>query len=142
MATSEADRVRLGVDPTGGTDPNAKTVSWLLGGVTYQEEVNWQQLRVRVTASANCMTVFLENSGVGQQLSHARFNDTELLPIQPHCCMIQPPKCLGASVSCYPERRITWQCTPDRLGNGREPPARNERAILDVSNSADRGWVI
>jgi hypothetical protein len=51
-----AGRYRLGIDPTGGTDPASETVAWWEGN----EQLRWAQLAGRVTARGSALTIFLE----------------------------------------------------------------------------------
>lgn len=49
-------RVRIGIDPTGGTDPFSGAIVW--SGI-YEPVDNWQQLQVEATAQGNRVTVFV-----------------------------------------------------------------------------------
>ena len=51
-----AGRYRLGIDPTGGTDPASESVAWWEGN----EQLRWAQLAGRVTARGSALTIFLE----------------------------------------------------------------------------------
>ncbi|YCK38033.1 PKD domain-containing protein [Actinomadura sp. ATCC 39365] len=76
LEESRPAAARLGVDPTGGTDPDHPAVSWSEGVVADR----WTPLTVRVTAAARAITVFLETrDGI------AWFDDVELLAVQPFC---------------------------------------------------------
>jgi hypothetical protein len=65
----------LGVDPTGGTDPESADVVWSQGN----EQHDWASIVVRVTAAQRSITIFLqaesdENGGA------AYFDDVALVP--------------------------------------------------------------
>ena len=49
-------RCRLGVDPDGGTDPEASSIVWSAGA----QRREWDVLTVRVTANGRRITIFLE----------------------------------------------------------------------------------
>jgi hypothetical protein len=59
---------RIGVDPLGGTDPNASTVQWNITGDTWSytqdlstgAQLGWQPISLFVTAQAGVATVFLQ----------------------------------------------------------------------------------
>jgi hypothetical protein len=74
---------RLGVDPTGGTDPDAPAVLWSQG----QEHRNWTPLLVRVTAEARAITIFLEARA--QEGAAAFFDDVALVP---YPCPLKEPE--------------------------------------------------
>ncbi|MCP4427716.1 MAG: hypothetical protein GY803_24795, partial [Chloroflexi bacterium] len=48
-------RQRIGIDPTGGTDPNSPNIAWSLPAQLTQ----WGQLAVEVAATSEQVTVFL-----------------------------------------------------------------------------------
>ena len=80
---------RLGVDPAGGTDPNATDVVWSETGAS----IDWVQLVQRVVATGSAITIFLEaGAGAGTTAEpgertggSVRFDDVVLVPIQPFC---------------------------------------------------------
>jgi len=49
-------RQRIGIDPTGGTDPNSPNIAW---SMPTQYLDNWGQISVETTAEADHVTVFL-----------------------------------------------------------------------------------
>lgn len=84
---------RLGVDPTGGTDPASKAVVWTQGDAPDR----WTPLTVRSTARATAITVFLEavggmpgKPGADRPVGDVWFDDVELLAMQPYC-PAEPP---------------------------------------------------
>ncbi len=98
---------RLGLDPAGGTDPDAIGVVWMAGS----ELRDWAELAVRAIAQKGAITIFLETgegppamglptiAGAGAAASANRaadvcFDDVALVPIQPFCPDSQaaPPK--------------------------------------------------
>ncbi|HML24436.1 MAG TPA: PKD domain-containing protein [Aggregatilinea sp.] len=99
---------RLGVDPAGGTDPDAATVVWSQGA----EQRDWAMLLVRVTASKRRITVFLE-SITREERTIAYFDDVELIPYPCpiHECAPEeeppPPKDQRACVGWGDERKPT-----------------------------------
>jgi PKD repeat protein len=70
-----ASTCRLGVDPTGGGDPDAAAVVWSEGNAHTQ----WEQLVVRVTATNRAVAIFLELSS-DSRTAHSYFDDVVLLP--------------------------------------------------------------
>lgn len=77
---------RIGLDPDGGTNPDAATVVW----DEADEHRQWEHLAVRAGATAARITIFLEaKDDDGQALAY--FDDLALLPIQPFCPAEPPP---------------------------------------------------
>ena len=84
-----AGAARLGVDPTGGTDPAAPSVTWS----ETTSSLDWAQLVQRVVATGDAITIFLEGHNLpgdekvdGRTLDAAiRFDDVVLIPVQPFC---------------------------------------------------------
>ncbi len=67
---------RIGIDPTGGTDPNAITVRW--SPYTYSQDA-WTQVATSAVASSNWITVFLYGGNdVGLEWSIFSFDDVIL----------------------------------------------------------------
>jgi hypothetical protein len=54
--------VRLGIDPTGGTDPNAGTIQWT---PRVYSHLHYQNLSQSALAQANALTVFVRLQGTG-----------------------------------------------------------------------------
>lgn len=67
--------VRVGVDPTGGTDPNAATVIW---SPQYTTLGQWMQMPVTGQALADTITVFLEGFSVFDDNTNVYFDDFQL----------------------------------------------------------------
>ncbi|MGC4867158.1 PKD domain-containing protein [Micromonospora sp. DT53] len=88
---AEPATARLGVDPTGGTDPTAAAVVWS-DGTSAQR---WSPLTVRVAAQAAALTVFLEAVADGREPRRGGgrvwFDDVDLLAVQPYCPTEPPP---------------------------------------------------
>ena len=85
---------RLGIDPTGGSDPNAGSIVWTEG----EDRSEWKHLAIRATASARAISIFLElqtTSQAGESSSRttqlAWFDDVELLPYP--CALGDAPPC-------------------------------------------------
>jgi PKD repeat protein len=72
---------RLGIDPAGGDDPTATSVIWSQGN----EQRNWAQLLVRITALAPRISIFLEVAAQDTR-AIAYFDDVLLIP---YPCPIQ-----------------------------------------------------
>lgn len=72
---------RLGLDPLGGTDPDAPGVLWNDG----RRQGRWAQLVGRVTARSRRLTLFLEAEGTERLGGDVCFDDVALVPIQPFC---------------------------------------------------------
>jgi PKD repeat protein len=80
---------RLGIDPTGGSDPSSAAIIWAEGYL----RPDWSQLSVRASASAkaNEITIFLEGFGYGRLGADVFFDDAALLAVQPFCPPEQQP---------------------------------------------------
>jgi PKD repeat protein len=78
---------RLGIDPTGGTDPSSADIVWYNGHLRPE----WSQLSVRATATASTITIFLEGQGEGRLGTDVFFDDANLLAVQPFCPTQLPP---------------------------------------------------
>ncbi|MDH4185373.1 MAG: PKD domain-containing protein, partial [Nitrospira sp.] len=82
LAETSGGVARLGLDPTGNTDPNAATVVWSEGG----NRNGWHQMVVRGTApKAGFITIFLEGQGELRETTDVFFDDIYLVPVQPFC---------------------------------------------------------
>lgn len=98
---------RLGVDPAGGTNPDAASVVWSQGA----EQRDWSPLLVRVTATARRITVFLETV-TREERSIGYFDDVDLIP---YLCPVKecapeeepPPKDRRACVNWADEKKPT-----------------------------------
>jgi hypothetical protein len=81
ISRKETARARIGIDPTGGQDPNAGSVVW---GPWVQYFDEYQGTQVRATASANQVTVFLQgDSGTAMAFNEVYWDDISLLPTTP-----------------------------------------------------------
>lgn len=78
---------RLGIDPNGGSNPDAAGVTWSEGN----EQRNWAQLAGRVTATGRAVTIFLE-AQTGRESAAAYFDDVALLPYPCQLAECEPPK--------------------------------------------------
>jgi hypothetical protein len=67
-------KCRLGIDPNGGTNPDAPSIAWTEGSDNY----DWAQLRQRVTAKSRLITVFLETQ-YDDNSADAYFDDAKLM---------------------------------------------------------------
>lgn len=76
----ENGTARLGLDPAGGTDPDAPGVAWTEGS----DHREWAQLVARVSAVDRRITIFLE-ADARDRNTDAYFDDVALVPIQPFC---------------------------------------------------------
>jgi PKD repeat protein len=86
-ADATGGTARLGIDPTGGTDPASASIVWIEGYLRPE----WAQLSVRATATANAITIFLEGQSAGRLGVDVYFDDATLLATQPFCPPV-PPK--------------------------------------------------
>lgn len=77
---------RLGLDPTGGTEPSSQNVIWSEGYLRPE----WAQLSVRATATGDAITIFLEGEGSGRLGADVFFDDVALVAVQPFCPEEQP----------------------------------------------------
>jgi len=75
---------RLGVDPSGNTDPGSPEIVWMQG----TEQHVWDQLAVRVTAKAGEMTIFLESESA-ERGCDTYFDDVSL---QAYPCPLKMPE--------------------------------------------------
>lgn len=71
-------KARLGIDPTGGEDPESTNVRWIAGN----ERLQWIQLVERVTACADRITIFLEVTNEENKSANGYFDDVALIPHQ------------------------------------------------------------
>lgn len=81
---------RLGIDPNGGSDPNAPGIVWSAGN----EQRNWAQLAGRVMATGRALTIFVEAISEGQNTA-AYIDDVVLLPYPcplEECVPPEPPR--------------------------------------------------
>ena len=86
LAERHGGTTRLGLDPAGGSDPDAPGVVWSDG----VERREWVELAGRVSAQAKLLTIFLE-ADAGAGAVDACFDDVALVPIQPFCPATPPP---------------------------------------------------
>lgn len=57
-AVESGARTRVGIDPDGGTDPNAPEIVWS-AFISPHEQGGWQQMTVDATATGNAVTFFM-----------------------------------------------------------------------------------
>lgn len=70
--------LRLGVDPTGGLDPDSPIIKW---SKTAQPLSRWETLRLSFEAEANIITIFLESSpSLPKRQQRVFWRDAVLLP--------------------------------------------------------------
>ena len=86
IAEGDPGVARLGVDPDGGSDPNAPSVVWSEVGFSAE----WAQLVQRVVATGDAITIFLEAANHAQERDRGVetvvwFDDVRLIPVQPFC---------------------------------------------------------
>jgi len=84
--SEQQTKSRIGLDPTGGSDPNAPTVVWSDWDIEYSEGTgSWDQISVTATATTGRMTVFLyfyqgpTNNPPGGQWHINAFDDVEVV---------------------------------------------------------------
>jgi PKD repeat protein len=73
---------RLGIDPTGGTNPESADVQWSEGN----EHRDWAQLVGRVTAQSRAITIFLQVDAEAGGIAY--FDDVALIPYP--CPLVEP----------------------------------------------------
>ncbi len=98
---------RLGVDPAGGSDPEAKSIIWSQGS----EQRDWAQLLVRVTATVRRITIFLEVDSP-EERAVGYFDDVLLIPYPcpvKECAPEQQPTERQACVDWKDETKPTRQ---------------------------------
>lgn len=124
LAETSEGVCRLGLDPEGGTDPDAPSVVWQAG----VHRGSWRQLVVRVTSRARAVTIFLEASG--QRGAVAYFDEVKLVvtpcPLRVELPEPQPPereeKCVDWKQERKPRRlepEETWKGFQFRSASGR-----------------------
>ena len=77
----------LGIDPAGGTDPDATSVVW----TSSDDAGNWKQLAVRCTATSRAVTIFLACRSDQPGATSTWFDDVELIPYP--CPLGEAPPC-------------------------------------------------
>lgn len=98
----------LGIDPTGGVDPNADTVQWVENrrnfvqpdGVT---RIGWQNLRLGVTAQAPTITVFARINSPFRWHGNHGFIDALSLVQAPSATLLASPPMTGSNAI-----TLTW----------------------------------
>ncbi|HEX9117870.1 MAG TPA: hypothetical protein VGA61_17515 [Anaerolineae bacterium] len=85
----------LGLDPTGGTDPQAPTVQWVVNNVPhidpYGNKIGWQNLQVAATATTATMTVFVRINSPDQHHGNMAFVDAVRMVASPRGAFASPP---------------------------------------------------
>jgi hypothetical protein len=84
--------VKLGIDPSGETNPNSVNIVWSEGS----NQNEWSHLLQRIKAKANRITVFLGVESSAKEQADCCFDVVELIAIQNTKCVISddtiPPK--------------------------------------------------
>lgn len=106
LAAGGGGRIRLGVDPAGGSNPNAATVIWTETSAV----AHWVPLAIRANATANAVTVFLEARDL---LSVAAYLDSVKLnvypcPLLPVCPPEKPPEKPPEEPPTTQEQCVDW----------------------------------
>jgi LysM repeat protein len=69
--------LKLGIDPTGGTDPNAAAIQWSAGIAPYDQ---WGQMTVTATVQGDAVTVFLYTTqSAGLAINEAYWDQVSLV---------------------------------------------------------------
>ncbi len=77
--TASDTQARLGIDPTGGTDPNSSAIQWTAWN---DSQSAWKPISLRVTSQAGAMTVFLQNwEKWNVQLNLNAWDDVSVAPV-------------------------------------------------------------
>lgn len=117
--------VRIGIDPLGGTNPNAPGVVWTPWSVNFDR---WHPLWVRATAQSNYVTVFLQ----GHAESPAEWNiyafDNALLTERAQRFNVRGKVTLGDFVASPEGFPVEAQLRP----TGSAEPLRTEILTLDA----------
>lgn len=90
----------LGIDPTGGTDPNAATVIWTENRRNFVEEgkrVGWQNLRVSARALQPTITIFARVRSPFQWHGNHAFIDALSLVRAPTSSLLLSPTVTGSN---------------------------------------------
>jgi hypothetical protein len=100
-------RCRLGIDPAGGSSPNASTIVWSESG----ERAEWVCLATRATATGRAITIFAEiDTTGGEKEGAARIVDTIWLD---DVTLLPYPCPLGEVPPCRPPEReelcVDWK---------------------------------
>ena len=74
-------RARIGIDPTGGTDPSSNDIVWIEGPTSNE----WRTLAVRTTARADQITLFLGGVDRHGSVNRIFWDRAGLCFIQPFC---------------------------------------------------------
>ncbi len=72
---------RIGIDPLGGTDPDASSIIWREA----KPKLQWDNITVRTTARAEKITVFLGGLQRSSVKHTIYWDEAHLYQIQPHC---------------------------------------------------------
>ncbi len=93
LAETGGGIVRLGIDPTGGVNPESEDVVWVNGF----RNPDWSGLTNRVESRGNSITVFLEVLELQQKrTTTAYFDQVSMFPHQPFCPGVEQcePTCI------------------------------------------------
>lgn len=80
----------LGIDPTGGTDPQASTVLWVEDRRNFTES-GWANLRLGATAQSDVITIFVRINSPFQWHGNHAFIDAISLVEAPQAWFVDPP---------------------------------------------------
>ncbi len=93
-------RCRIGIDPTGGTDPGSSNLVW---SFLVHSDGQWSQIQIDAQATASTITIFLaysQSGSIGFAINY--FDLVELVPDPP-----PPPPCTnGSSEVTLSDRRV------------------------------------
>jgi hypothetical protein len=127
----------LGIDPTGGADPEAESVIWVENRANFVEadgvtRIGWQNLRTSAVAQAETLTVFARVRSPFQWHGNHAFADAISLVRAPTAAFINPP----AQVS-GPQLTLRWSGaqSPDVLSI----PGSTHQLLIDVQTRPQGG---
>lgn len=127
----------LGLDPTGGADPEADSVIWVENRANFVEadgvtRIGWQDLRTSAVAQTDRMTVFVRVRSPFQWHGNHAFADAISLIRAPTAAFIEPP----AEVS-GPQLTLRWSGaqSPDVLAI----PGSTHQLLIDVQTRPEGG---
>jgi hypothetical protein len=143
VTTRQMGRVRVGIDPNGGTDPDAPSIVWR----ELPDAEHWKNITVRATAQAQQITVFvggIDRMG-GQNLLFV--DRTRLCQIQPTVCDCpdsedptdpQEPDCKRTCVdfSAFDKGTVFLPGTPSLLHEGLAFESVADMVIKQINDPA------
>ncbi|MBL3596351.1 hypothetical protein JMM63_12335 [Rhodovulum sulfidophilum] len=123
----------LGLDPRGGVDPSAPWTEWWTGDL----DGAWRQLRGRVTAEAEAVTVFLEITGDDLRSDVLGYiDDCGFVAIQPHCPeQSEPDPEIPPRERCidFRDQKVPYRHPALNIGGVRFVPAKG--SLLQIIDS-------